>query len=257
MATELGVTVQTILTFLWPGRHYEPGHVALLAAQCARYQPSARFVCVSDGFEQAQFGPLVTVLPLPQSAKAVAGHRSPEGALFPHSYRRLWAFSEEAAQVLGDEVLLLDIDCLVVGSLDRYFGLPHDFVGWRPRITWGRSDRFGGGTWFHRPGTRTQVWCKFQEDPVGTIARAKAQGYRGSDQAILSHLLRGSPTFERPSGIYASQDHRPFSRRTRNHDWRVPPDARVIHFNGPVKPWESCAPFAVNHYRQFQESIAC
>lgn len=249
--------VQTILTFLWPGRDFRPAHVAALAAQCARYQPSARFVCVADGFEPPQFGHMVTVVPMPESAKAVASHRSPEGVSFPHCYRRLWAFSEEAAQVLGDQVLLLDVDCLVVGSLDRYFDLPHDFVGWRPRTSWGRPDRFGGGTWFHRPGTRTDVWEMFREDPLGAISRAKMQGYRGSDQAILSHVLRGAPTFDRPSGIYASQDHRPSYRRTRNHDWLVPKDARIIHFNGPVKPWESVAPFATNHYRQFQESVAC
>lgn len=222
---------RAIVTFLWSGpRGYSPSHVNTLAALCNRYAPSVRFVCVSD-FGRSEFAKDVEVVSAPKEALAFARIPSPEGRDWPACYRRL-ALLSSWGESLGEQLLLLDIDCVPCGPLEKYFDREEDFVAWKPRAVWGRHPRIGGGTWLHRTGTLTHLWAKFAKDPRGTVKRARRAGYRGSDQAVLSYLLGANvPSWAEPNGIYQSQDH---SRR----DWAVPGDARLIHFNGAKKPWD-------------------
>lgn len=240
--------MRTVLAWVWPGGVYGPDQVTALAAMCHHYTPGIRFLCIQEGFRREQFGAGVEVMDLPHAAIPVSYMPNPEGPRFPKCYRRLWAFSEEAAAVLGDEVLALDVDAIVASSLGRYFGQPHDFVGWRPRQGWGKKERVSGALWFHRPGTATHVWQQFISAPSKTIYAAKRRGYRGSDQAVMSLLLEGCAMFEEPSGIYNGGDHR---HGDRHADWNVPEDAAVIMFNDRVKPWESQAPFVKRLYGPF------
>lgn len=239
----------SVLCYLWRGsRDFLPAYVNVLARMVAQHLPEPhRFICVTDG--QAGFSSDVEVIDMPPEAQALAGIGSPEGQKFPSSYPRLWTFSKSAA-ALGERVLLLDIDCLIVSDMRRLLQMPGDFVGWRVRPPPGGPPRFGGGTWMLRTGTRTHVWERFVEDPKSAIQEARTAGYRGSDQAWISHCLKAEPAWPEPSGIYCAQDYRSRPqpkvsgrRRARSQPpirpLKVPEGAIILHMNGHehVKPW--------------------
>lgn len=217
-----------VVCFLWRdgGRDYRVRHVDVLASMVRRHlQIPHDFVCISD---ETGFGPGVTAMALPPEARHLAAIQTPEGNAFPSSYRRLWLFSE-AAKILGERVLLLDVDCVITGDLAPLLELQADFVGWQPNYAWGTNRRLGGGTWLLRTGTKTDVWAEF--GPQG-IQRARAAGFRGSDQAWISYKLVGrTPVWPPTAGIYQAQDMRRSGYR------QLPPDARIVHFNGAQKPW--------------------
>jgi hypothetical protein len=114
-------------------------------------------------------------------------------------------------------------------------------MGWRPYRDWGKKLRFGGGIYLLKTGTRTKVWTDF----VGpaSIQRARANGFRGSDQAWISYCLaHREPYYGRSAGIYSIRD--------LDRVKPVPPkDACLVQFNGPVKPWNSPLPWVREHFR--------
>ncbi len=203
-------------------RGFEPEQVNFLARQVREnLSRTHRFICITDDVEG--FSCDVVVMPLPDEARAIADIPTAQGhARFPSCYRRLWTFSE-GAKVLGDVVLMLDIDCFITAPLDPLFDfMPDaDFIGWNPVQAWGKT-KVGGGTWRHRPGTRKDIWEKFsQQDAL----RIKGLGYNGSDQAILSFYLGDEPVFPQ-DWILNRQD-------MRRLGGKAPEVSKIVHCNGP------------------------
>lgn len=137
----------SVVCYLWKGeRQFLPAYVNVLARMVATYLPEPhRFICVTDG-ELAGFSSAVEVVALPPETAGLTSIKTPEGDKFPSSYRRLWTFAD-SARVLGERILLLDIDCIIVGDMRPLFLVQSDFVGWRVRSPPGGPPRFGGGTW--------------------------------------------------------------------------------------------------------------
>lgn len=215
-------------------RSFKPEHVARLAQLVRQHLPMPhRFVCICDEVPTESNG--VTWMRTPESAKKAGQMRSPEGNRFPSCYRRLWAQSEEAALVLSDWVLLIDIDLVPVDDWTPLIRPDDDFVGWRPYRDWGRKLRIGGGIYGFKPGANTHVWTDFMRNPHAAVAEARNAGFRGSDQAWLSHKLAHKvPIYGRDTGIYSIRD--------LGTDHTLPPDARLVQFNGPQKPWSYRGP---------------
>ena len=221
----------TVAVYLWAGsRSYTCEHVNLLARQVLRHLPGARFVCVTDC--HGDFSDQVEVVAPPKEEwRKLTRLRTPEGYGFPSSYPRLLTLSPWA-KCLGKKVLVLDVDCLVAGSLEPLASRDGDFIGWRSSSKWGRWPRLGGGTWMHKPGTLEHLWNKFYAHPRQEIHLARMAGYRGSDQALLSYWLASSvPYWTAEDGIYQMQDG--------VESWsEIPENARIVHMNGSkVKPW--------------------
>lgn len=231
----------TIVTWLWPGtglsrRSFEPHHVEVLASMARRHGFKGRIVCLNDGPPGDK---TVEWMPTPPEAAALGKLRSPEGDRFPACYRRLWMFSE-AAKVLGDKVLLLDVDLVILRDLTPLFDYSEPFVGWLPLRDWGSKRRIGGGIYLMQPGAHTEVWESFKGFESAQIA--KRAGYRGSDQAWMSYKLAEKvPIYPKDSGIYSIRD-------LRNPEI-VPSDARLVQMNGPIKPWESKLSWVKAHWR--------
>lgn len=235
--------MKSVVCWIWGdgSRQYHPTHVNVLARMFKRHlKEPHRFICVTDdvnGFDKG-----VEVVQTPPEAVAVGKLRSPEGVRFPSCYRRLWMFSE-AAKALGERVLLIDVDLIVMRDLAPIFAYKQDFVGWRPFRDWGPTHqvRYGGGIYLLNTGTRTDVWNKFKGEP--SIRAARAAGFRGSDQAWLSYAL-GPKEFYWPksSGIYSIRDFM-------NTPHTPPADARLVQFNGPVKPWNSPLTWARTNWK--------
>lgn len=230
------------MTYLWNDgfRDYRPEHVNVLQRMVERHLPEPhRFICITDEPREA-FDDAVEVMPTPAEAKRAAEHRTPEGARFPSCYRRLWTFSEDA-KVLGDLVLLLDVDLVVVRRMSPIvLDYGDDFVGWRPFRDWGRKMRFGGGIYLLKTGSRTEVWNRF--DGPSSIVKARAAGFRGSDQAWISYCLGDKePYWPRDSGLYSIRD-------MMGSEDQLPDDARLVQFNGPTKPWRSPLLWVKEHW---------
>lgn len=235
--------MKTVVCWIWNdhgGRSYTPNHVNVLRRMFARHLPEKhRFICVTDtdiGFENG-----VEILKTPPEAVQAGYLRSPEGERFPSCYRRLWMFSE-AAKILGERVMLVDVDLVVTQDVTPLFDNDADFLGWRPYRDWGAKMRYGGGIYLLTPGTRAHVWDDFKG--MKSVKESRAAGFRGSDQAWISYKLGpDEPYWPRNAGIYSIRDF----HEGRTHI--LPPDARIVQFNGPVKPWNSPLLWARQHWR--------
>lgn len=229
--------------FLWNEgfRDYRPRHVNLWAAALKYWDKGCRTICITD--EAEGFSSDVEVFRLPDSARKVTEIPAPQGSNFPSSYRRLWLFSNEANEI-GDRIMLLDIDCLILGNPSPLWDIDSDFVGWKPNISWGREDRVAGGTWLVKTGKLNWLWDIFTKNPGQVIKECKAMGWNGSDQAVMSrYLYNRYPIWPQLSGIYSAQDG--------ICEWQMPPkDSRIVHFNGKDKLWDSDMKW-VMAYRRF------
>jgi hypothetical protein len=223
----------TVVCWLWndPNLPYafRPEYVNRLQSMLKRnLTVPHRFVCITD--EPAEdFAKEVEVIPTPESARPFLTVKTPEGGDKPSCYRRLWLFSKEAS-VLGEKILMIDVDFVITGNIDHIVGYGEDFIGWEnPTLgAWG-TDYFIGCLWLHKTGTRTHVWENFRANPAKAIQDARAAGYRGSDQAWISYNLYGKEKkFSSTDGIYSILD----------HSMTIPKNSRLIQFNGPRKPWD-------------------
>lgn len=224
----------TIVTWVWDGgRDYAPEHARVLAASLARHMSVPyRLVVIADD-PRGNWG-ACEVIETPPAARALGKLESPEGKRFPSSYRRLWMFSREAAE-LGPRLLLTDLDIVVTGDWAPLLEHPADFVGWRPGQVWGNQEtRVAGGMYLLTAGAVANVWDRFEGAP--SILEARKAGFRGSDQAWISYCLAGTaPVWPKGCGIYSIRD---MTRDNRAKQTQSPPaDARVVHFNGRGKPW--------------------
>lgn len=222
----------SFVTFLWNNgfRNYRPEHVNILANAVKYFCPwPHRFICITDE-PHKEFNKNVEYYPTPKAAKRLRNIEAPQGRNFPSCYCRLWLFSE-AARELGDRILLMDVDCMVLQDLQPLFAIDADFVGWRPISIWGREGRIGGGTWALKTGKVTRLWDEFNENPAKMILETRELGWNGSDQAIMSRFLAHKyPVWPQMSGIYGVADG--------VFEWDLPPkDSRIVHFNSDDKPW--------------------
>lgn len=232
--------MKSIVCWLWNdgGRDYRPEYVNVLHRMFQRHLPEPhRFICITD--EAGEFDAGIEVIPTPPEALALADMRTPEGRGFPSCYRRLWMFSD-AARMLGDRVLLVDIDLVLTGDVSHLFANQAPFVGWKPQASWGHNNnRIGGGLYALTPGTQTHVWGSFKG--AESVAEARKAGFRGSDQAWMSYKLRGCPLMPKTAGIYSIRDLMDGRRP-------LPPDACLVQFNGTGKPWDSRLEWVRRHW---------
>ncbi len=236
----------SVVCWMWNGplRTFLPAHVnALQRMVAAHLSLPHRFICVTDSPQG--LAPGVEFFETPEPARNLGLIASPEGPRFPSCYRRLWSFSEEA-KALGDRILVIDIDLVVMRSIDHVFARPEEFVGWRPYRDWGPKEkiRFGGGIYLLKTGTRVHVWEEFQS--AHSIKKARAAGYRGSDQAWISYKLAEREVyFDKRSGLYSVRD--------LNREGSLPTDACIVQFNGNEKPWQSRLPWARTQWARYED----
>lgn len=223
-----------------PPRVFTAHHVNIAQKMFARhFNEPHKFICIADPDAAEGLSADVTYVPTPAAAIAVAHHRSPEGNRFPSCYRRLWSYSPEA-KALADRILVVDIDVVVTRDVAPFWKPDADFVGWVPERAWGQQHRFGGGIYMLKTGTRTKVWTEFNG---GAIVRARAAGFRGSDQAWMSYMLRDKEAYwPRNSGIHSVREMGP--------QLDLPDGARIVQFNGNRKPWDyTRIPWVAQHWR--------
>ena len=218
-----------VVTFKWapaPGYHtrFEAEHVNVMARMVQRFYPAPHeFVCITD--DAAGLSPDIRAIPLWSD---FADLPNPNGASFPSCYRRLKLFSEEAAELVGERFVMIDLDCVITGDLHAIWNRKEDFVILRsahPQLL------YSGAMMLMRAGARSRVWTDF--DPSESPARARAARHFGSDQAWIStYLGPGEACWTPNDGVYS------FYKHILPNDGALPEGARLVNFHGAVNPWD-------------------
>jgi hypothetical protein len=200
-------------------------HVNVLRRMVGRhYARPHEFVCVTDDADGIDDG--VRVVPLWDDLGDLP---SPHGGNNPSCYRRLKAFSAEAADLIGPRFVSLDLDCVITGDLVPVWDRSEDFVIWgdtNPKTF------YNGSMFLLAAGARRQVWDEF--DAETSPALAKAAGNFGSDQGWISYRLGpGEARWTKADGVYSYRNQiRPFGGH-------LPRDARIVFFHGKIDPWSA------------------
>lgn len=207
-----------VICWKWGGR-YAAAHVNSLQRQVARfYRGPHTFRCVTnqpDGIE------CETVPDLEDFANL----RSPHGGAFPSCYRRLRLFHPDAAKWYGERFVSLDIDWTIHADVTPLWDRPEPFVALRDPYHGGKG-QYCGAMLLLTAGARPEVWERF--DPRGSPQAATLAGFKGSDQAWISHMAPGAPTWSTADGVYSYRV---------NCLSGLPSDARMVNFHGHFKPW--------------------
>lgn len=215
------------LTIRW-GTKYGPEYVNRLYAMVTRHTtPPFRFYCLTDAPNDIR--PEVTCLPLPE-----LGCDLPRNTFGIWGKSRLW--HRELPGVSGP-VLFMDLDVVVVGSLDPFFGYgdPDDVILARNPNT--PFERLGQTSIFRYPvGKLAPLRERFLQDPQGI-----ADQYRFEQRFVTRHAPGGIRFW--PKGWVAHFKMHCIPPFPLNY-WmapRLPPTARVVIFPGPLNPPDAIA----------------
>lgn len=164
---------------------------------------------------------------------------------------RLFTFSPQAQKVLGERVLQLDLDTVIVGSFDEIVDRDEDIVIWRnPRkwaLTFPEVGHAKALSWFnpsimlHSPGTWSVIWQNFD---------AKEPGARDDQWLMSDYFGKDCPYWDQTHGVYRLTPGKPWIGI---HSEALPENARIVTFPSSRKPWladvVSAAPWIEKHRR--------
>ena len=210
------------------------------------YRKPHRFVCITDDAKGIDGD--VRVVPIWND---FAHLRGPNGV---NCYRRLRAFSAEAADIIGPRFVSLDLDCVITADVAPLWDRPEDFVIWGDTA---RGTPYNGSMFLLTAGARRQVWERF--DPEHSPAFAKRLGYIGSDQAWIGACLGlNERKWTTADGVYSYRVH--ISKELNGGRFPripglrhlLPENARIVLFHGRHDPWvpevQKLNPWIRQHY---------
>jgi hypothetical protein len=240
MTDELAAKAEplTIVTFKWstPGyrANFESRHVNILRRMVLRHYPDpVRFVCFTD--DPVGIEPKIQTHPLWDDHRQVP---NPTGGGRPSCYVRLKLWDPAMLELIGPRFVMLDLDTIICGDLRPIFNRTEDVVMWKsPTNEW----PYNGAMFMANTGARPQVWNDF--DPIKSPALTQAKGYRGSDQAWLSHCMGPN------EAVWTARDGVIFQNDVWKRQSRKPSGARIVFTTAGHPPWTARAPWVKEHYR--------
>jgi hypothetical protein len=212
--------VQTVICIRW-GTRYGVDYVNTLYSMVRRHTTRPlRFVCFTD--QPAGLSPGIEAQPLPPVVL-------PPNRLW-HTWRKVSLWQAALPGVSGD-VLFLDLDVVITGSID-------DFFDFRPEASfcvaenWTQPGEGVGNTSVFRlrVGAHTEVYDAVLADPAGAVARFP------NEQTLVSRTV-SSLTFW-PADWCVSFKHTLMPRWPLNFikAARLPPATHVVCFTGLPNP---------------------
>lgn len=156
-------------------------------------------------------------------------------------YRRLIMFNDCMRHLLGQQWLMLDLDCVVSDDLVpliKHLQL-YDFAMNRYCLNNAKRQHYNGALQWHTAGARPEVCSKFLGKPTAKAIERDRQ-LVGTDQAWISHVLGpGEKTVGPEHGIYDIS-------QVGNSP---PPDTRIVFFHGARDPSVSQSEWVREYYR--------
>jgi hypothetical protein len=167
--------VLTVATWKW-GQMFGPEYVNRLRSAFSRHcRLPHRIVCVTDdprGIES-----FIEIVPMPRTF-----------AHTPRCRRRMQMFDRAFASRIGERILHIDLDVVLVGDVTPIIDRPEPLVCWKV----GHAGAYAGGFVLMNPGVLQPLWEQFKADPDGFPTRVQARGV-ASDQAMLNWYLASQP----------------------------------------------------------------
>lgn len=210
---------------------YTSENVNHLANQIRRFiGVSHQIYCITDDPEGLH--PSIKIVPIEEMACPMPTFDQYSRRL--HScYRRMKLFDPDLERYFGKRMLQLDVDMVIVKDISNIASRSEPFVIWRS---------FSGGrhTYALNPslilldtGARADLWNAYCADADGLARAAFAEGWTGTEQAIIGYLMKNEmvPTFEKSDGIYAFRDD-PMECRGDKLDPRV----KMVSFHANYNP---------------------
>lgn len=216
--------IKQVLCVKW-GEKFGPDYVNRLYGMVARHlTPPFRFVCLSDRSQGLR--PEVEFFELPE-----LGCPTPQRTIGKWRKQVLWG-AEVPGLTNGEPALFIDLDTVVVGSLDGYFthGSPQDVILAR---NWAKPmSGLGQTSIFRYPvGANPHLLANFRADPQGVADRYQFE------QHYVTRNVTGGIKFWPESWTRHFRLHclPPFPFRYFMRA-RLPGEARVVTFPGGPNP---------------------
>ncbi len=176
-----------------------------------------KFICVTDDF--TGIDKEIHTIELWDKYKNLGG-----------CYNRLYIFSDEIRNILGNRFICIDLDCVIVNNIDSILSRQEDFIINKFLSKGGHNQLYNGGLIMMNAGARQKVWQDF--NPVTSLPLLdklrNEQHFVGSDQAwIQASLGNNELMFDDNDGVYD------FSFLPER---RLPENAKMIFFPGKVDP---------------------
>ncbi|MEC9346068.1 MAG: hypothetical protein VYB54_07560 [Pseudomonadota bacterium] len=188
---------------------YTPAHVATLAAMLQRHG-GHRLVCVSDMDVNV---PGVRVIPMPRHVSALISY-----------YPKLWAFSMQFAEQIGERFASIDLDVVVMGDLGPLLDEPGDFRIWDSA----RGQPYNSSFFVMDPGARWRVWEDFDQ-ALAERVKSRYERWCG-DQGWIAHVLGPD------EAVFPESEGELIRYRSREHQFGVPETAKAVFTCGPYRP---------------------
>jgi len=197
---------------------YSAEHVNILYKSVKRNTTIPfKFICVTD--DPSGLNDEIQVIDLWDKYKNLGG-----------CYNRLYIFSEEIKNLLGERFICIDLDCVIVDNIDTILTRKEDFIINKFISKGGHNQIYNGGLIMMTAGTRKSVWEDFHPiKSLETLDRLRNEkNLVGSDQAwIQANLGENESMFTENDGIY-DYSFLP--------DKKLPENAKMIFFPGKVDP---------------------
>lgn len=174
---------------------------------------------------------------------------------------KLMVWRPDIASLLGERILVMDVDCVVTGDMGPLVDRSEDVVLWRnPNFEHGgRRGLYQGSMQLLSAGARPQIWADF--DPRETPSWLNRR-FGGGEQAWLSERLDlGFPvaswrwneaTWRETDGVYGA-GRLVDGKMGVGVQTALPGNARVVFFPGDRSPHQSevqaAHPWVKEHYR--------
>jgi len=197
---------------------YSAEHVNILYKSVKRNTTIPfKFICVTD--DPSGLNDEIQVIDLWDKYKNLGG-----------CYNRLYIFSEEIKNLLGERFICIDLDCVIVDNIDTILTRKEDFIINKFISKGGHNQIYNGDLIIMTAGTRKSVWEDFHPiKSLETLDRLRNEkNLVGSDQAwIQANLGENESMFTENDGIY-DYSFLP--------DKKLPENAKMIFFPGKVDP---------------------
>lgn len=214
--------MQTVICMKW-GKAYGANYANILYSMVSRNtQRPLRFVCFTD--DSYGLRPEIEALALPPIDLPPSHQWKP--------WRKVSLWARDLAGLSGD-VLFLDLDIVVVGSIDPFFDFRPDATFCVAENWTQPGEGIGNTSVFRlRIGAHPEVFDTLANDPAGTI-----RDYP-NEQTLASRMV--APVFW-PAGWCSSFKHELLPRWPRNfvQSAPLPSTTHIVCFMGHPKPDEA------------------
>lgn len=237
----------TVLCFLWNDEHrqrdyqFDESHVLILRNMVQRHlKLDHRFVCCTD---RESIADGIECIPL-DDRPHVPGTCG----------RKLTAWAPDAGERIGERILMLDLDVVLVDDITPLVDRNEDIVMFRnPNYTpEGRRAFYQGSFQLIKAGSRPWVWDLFHHPVRRTLINHAQARFGGFEQAWLSEALSwDEAALTEADGVYGAGRIGDWSTITVQDE--LPEGARIVVYPGNRIPSQTFVqekfPWLSEHYK--------